>query len=175
MGRRYSRTAIANMRQKRVGIWTDIGTASDKQNLAAATSVLVASLSVSGLALRPFTIVRTRMLLSVQSDQVSAIEEPQGAFAGVVVTDSAVAAGIASIPTPLTESEASWWFWQAWQDMFTFSTGASAQGRQGYQYAIDSKSQRKVGLDDDIAVVLQQASAIGAIIGVEGRILVKLH
>ena len=40
---------------------------------------------------------------------------------------------------------------------------------------VDSKAMRKVGLDDDLAIVVQQRVAIGAIIAMEGRFLVKLH
>ena len=42
-------------------------------------------------------------------------------------------------------------------------------------FKVDSKAMRKVGLDDDVALVLQQRAAIGVILAVEGRFLVKLH
>ena len=34
---------------------------------------------------------------------------------------------------------------------------------------------RKVGIDDDIAMVLEQQSAQGTFVAVEGRFLIKFH
>ena len=76
--------------------------------LAGSTTTLFASLSAAALLLRPFTVLRTRIELLFESDQQSASERPSGLFGQIVVSDSAAAAGAASIPSPLANPEADW-------------------------------------------------------------------
>ncbi len=138
---------------------------------------LVASLSASALLLRPFTVVRTHLGIHLTSDQLAAGEFSQGALSIQVVTDSAIAAGIASIPTPLSQPEADYFVFKPVFADFTFldSTGSWDSIGDGVVHWVDSKAMRKVGLDDDIAMVYEQRAAVGAIMAVEGRMLVKLH
>jgi len=53
----------------------------------ASTAVLIATMSASALALRPFTIVRTRGLLNYRSDQAAATEVYGCGFGMAVVSD----------------------------------------------------------------------------------------
>ncbi len=62
-----------------------IGTAGD--------SVLLFSLNAAALALRPFTIVRSRFMAAIRSDHAAAIEHQLGAVGLAVVSDQAVAVG----------------------------------------------------------------------------------
>ena len=48
---------------------------------------IIASLNAAALALRPFTIVRSRFLLSVISDQITASENYVGALGMAIVSD----------------------------------------------------------------------------------------
>jgi len=142
---------------------------------AASSAVLLGSLNAAALALRPFTIIRTRFLATWESDQGATGERPIGSIGLIKVTDSAVAAGVGSIPTPQTEADADWFVYQTMSQSFVFAdaTGFAANGQR--QYEIDSKAMRKVGVDEDVAVVSQEINAVGATVGAFGRILIKLH
>ena len=159
----------------RTKVWIGAGIAQVVITGGAAT--LFSSLNAIALALRPFTILRTRMVISVQSDQVSASEFASGVFSMQVVTDSAVAAGATAVPTPLSETEAAYFVYQPWFTNFVRldATGFQDDNGQGNFWVIDSKAQRKVGLDDDVANIIQVRTATGVNLATEGRILLQLH
>ena len=73
--------------------------------VGANTGVLVSTLNAAALALRPFTVMRTRGIVHWETDQLAASETPFGVVASIVVTESAAAAGAGSIPTPTTEND----------------------------------------------------------------------
>jgi hypothetical protein len=56
------------------------------------------------------TVLRVVGGVSVQSDQSSSAEEQIGAFGLILITDVALAAGIASIPGPVTDVTDDGWF-----------------------------------------------------------------
>jgi len=158
----------------RSNVWVGLGLANT--GVVAATPTLLSSLNAAALALRPFTIVRSRMIISITSDQVAASEFVQGAFGGLVVKETASSAGVGSIPTPLTETNADWHIYQGFVNDFTFVSAVGVLESTGSQSAwvIDSKSMRKVGIDDDCVHVVENR-ANGFNIAIEGRMLVKLH
>ena len=156
----------------RTSIWIGANLASSSQ--AASTSVLLGSLSAAALALRPFTVVRSRLLFMYSSDQSSAIETPLAELGLIVVSDQAVAAGIGSIPDPTADTDADWFVYESAGLKFDFTTGT------GYRIAsvtrdINSKAMRKVGPNQDIAIVGTNAAAVGGTFTLRGRMLVKLH
>ena len=57
-------------------IWLFIGYPTDKVTIAAGSATLLATLNAAALALRPFTVMRTRLRLWIGSDQTVASEEP---------------------------------------------------------------------------------------------------
>ena len=120
--------------------------------ISASSSVLVATLNAAALALRPFTIVWTRMDVHYSSDQESAAEAPFGALGCIVVKDSASNIGVTAVPTPLTETDSDWYVWQVMAAKIGFVTGVGFS-EMGVRYTIDSKAMRKVGIDDDAVVV----------------------
>jgi len=144
--------------------------------VSASSSTLLGTLNAAALALRPFTIVRTRILIHFNSDQTGAAEFTQAVYSEQVVTDSASAAGIASVPTPITEANADFHVYQPLFQKFIFISGVGVQ-QTGHEqtFMVDSKAMRKVGIDDDLVSVVELRSATGAEISVEGRILIKLH
>ena len=179
MARAFSRARRAPLvvAPKRSSVW--IGTDVQSAAIGGASIALLASLNAAALALRPFTIVRSHYEIVWQSDQVVASESPQGAVGQIVVSDQAVASGAGAIPDPLGNVDASWYLWQALIDTFVFVTGTGWAGgaAAASRYSVDSKAMRKVGINDDIALVAENSTgaAIGAIISVTGRFLVKLH
>ncbi len=172
MARRVSRAPFVRT-ARRQNLWLNINIGDIV--LAGSTSVLLATLNAAALALRPFTIVRSHMQAWYSSDQTGAAETPFGAFGHIVVKDSAAAVGITAIPTPSTDTDADWHVWQGMISDFVFVTGVGFDAQAGVQYPIDSKGMRKVGPDDDLAVVFEQSASVGGNIIVRGRALIKLH
>ena len=158
---------------RRATEWISSAIVSDFATLAAAASVLHQSLAF----LEPATVVRTRGTLWVESDQVAATEFPFGAMGMVVVKNAAAAAGVASVPTPVTEQNDDGWFvWTPFASAFKFVT-ASGFSPQGWsRFDFDSKAQRKVVDGDTIVVVLENSSGTdGLHFLIQFRMLVMLH
>jgi len=172
MARRHGRFIRPPSRTK---MWIGAGVAS--ANVAASSAVLFGSLNAAALLLRPFTILRTHLQVMFTSDQQALGENPFGAFGIIVVSDSAVAAGVASVPTPISEPTADFFVYQGLQSQFIIgdATGFMEHIGDSVGYTIDSKAMRKVGHDDEVAMIFELRSAVGALVGVEGRMLVALH
>ena len=145
--------------------------------IGGASKVLIGSLNAAALALRPFTIIRTRMTLLIRSDQVGSSESPQGAFGMIVAKEQAVAAGAASLPGPGTDTDAQFFVHEPWIVNFTLLTAAGFEGSEGVMITVDSKAMRKVGPNEDIITISENlaSAAIGAVHRHQGRMLVKLH
>ncbi len=143
--------------------------------VAGSSASLYSSYNAAALAFRPFTIIRTRLLVHFESDQVAAIEKPSGAFGGIVVKEDAQAIGITAIPTPISDTDAEWAFFQGMTTSFTFITGVGFDADSGSRYIIDSKAMRKVGINETYVTVVENRIAVGSITSVEGRQLIKLH
>ena len=176
MARRFSRSRFIRP-APRTKMW--IGNTLSVQTVAANTAVLLGVLSASALLLRPFTILRTRVLVGWSTDNTTGSEEPTGVYGEIVVTDSASAAGVASIPDPITEPTAAWFIYQPLLEKITTVTAVGIQrgGGGGYnQYMVDSKSMRKVGPDDDIVSIgVNNNASHGALLVTVGRQLIQLH
>ena len=175
MARRPSRGRFVRP-APRTKMW--IGSGVGVTTVSSATTVLVSSLSAGALLLRPFTILRTRMEISVFSDQAAASETALGSYGEIIVTEAASAAGIGSIPNPSGISgdpEADWYLWQALSYRFVHQTSVGQLGDALTHYTIDSKAMRKVGPDDDAVAVYDNELTPGLSIVTNGRQLVQLH
>ncbi len=147
-------------------------------NLAGANSALiVTSLSAGALALRPFTVVRTRGVWGFFSDQVAADEDQQVAYGGIVVSDEAVAVGITAVPTPVEQDSSSWLFYDMAFQRFEQQSAVGIQPNMIPQrYVVDSKSMRKVEEGQDLIDIIQNgSSAEGANVVMYTKTLIKLH
>ncbi len=144
-------------------------------NVAAGTTgVLLGTLNAAALALRPFTVVRTRQRLQLESDQVVASEQYRGAYGFIVVSENAAAQGIAAVPKPNTDTDADWFVYEPFAGSFLFISGAGFTEPTGTQHVIDSKAMRKVGVNEDIAIVIE-TTGTGMTVQGNGRFLIKLH
>ena len=171
---RRSRVIVRGRGSDRGSVW--IGVILGPTTVAAATNSLVGVLNAAALALRPFTVMRTRLDVMWASDQVAAIEDPFGFLGCIVVSDQATAAGVASVPAPGTNTDAPFFVHQGMSTLFNFITGVGFEGNSAMHYEINSKAMRKVGNNEDIAFVVSNSnSADGADVHILGRILVKLH
>ena len=93
----------------------------------------------------------------------------------IVVSDEAVAAGAASIPSPISDASSPWFVWQPLESSVVVASGVGFQEPSGRNYEVDSKAMRKVGQGEDIALMVQEDNTFGAIVSVTGRMLFKLH
>ena len=165
-GRGFVRPAARSM------VW--IGAGFVTTAIPASSGVLIATLNAAALALRPFTVVRTRLLVHWRSDQQAASEFIQGVVSFQVVTDVASAGGIGNVPNPIAESNSDFFVYQPLISEMRVIGSAAINFTDG-NHIVDSKSMRKVGDSDDVVVVAENRSALGAQLAVEGRFLVKLH
>ena len=175
MARSFSRPARPARGTRRLTDWGSIGPFTDA--VTGTGTNLVATLNAAGLALRPFTIVRTHLAWSVTSDQTAATEDQQIAVGMAVVSEQAAAAGVGSVPTPITDLGSDLWFlWDYIAASFLFISGVGFSPELAHTRYVDSKAMRKVNADQDLAIVLEApSSSDGMGIHMIGRFLVKLH
>ncbi len=161
------------MRRETLWLFVDHTITTFNQGVA----TLLNSLNAAALAIRPFTIVRTRGLLYITSDQQVATETQLCNYGIAVVFDQAVAIGVTAVPTPVTDSGSDLWFvFEPMMNAFTFGD-ATGFSNEGTKYDIDSRAMRKVE-DGQDAVVVIEAPAVGnggCVVQAFARILIKLH
>ena len=126
-------------------------------NVPANSKVLLASFALSNPGI-DVIILRCIGGISVASDQAAAAEVQIGAFGMILVTDQALAAGIASIPGPFTNGDDDGWFCH--QSFAQQGDLVSGQGIVSGWYPIDTKGKRIVhGEGVSIALVAENAHA----------------
>jgi len=132
--------------------------------LLPATKALVGSVSLSNPGIGE-VVRRTRGVFSVTSDQASLFEQQVGALGFIVVTDTALAQGIVSLPSPATDRNDDGWFvWESFCQIGGNTTGTTigAVGVAAPQvYFFDSKAMRKVEEGYSIAVVVENFGPAG--------------
>ncbi len=96
------------------------------------------------------TVRRTRGLVTLSSDQQAVVEDQEAIFGMGIVSTDAVAAGVASIPGPLSDPE--WGGWFVWIPLLHgFCTSAN---EVQFPMIIDSKAQRIIdGVNETLVVV----------------------
>ena len=169
-GKRFVRGV--NRGARRQTTWLDVPV---QVSTLSAASQLILSLTAEELAKRPFTVIRTRLTVSVQSDQSAGSETGISAIGLCVVSDQALAIGVTAVPTPITDLASDLWLMhQPLISAFLFATAAGFEEPNDRIYEIDSKAMRKVNNDQDLVMVTENSAVGGgAIITVLGRILIK--
>ncbi len=172
MARRFPRS-VQRSTNRRQTTWSGLPSGTDKVAVPAASAVLLSQLDASDLALRPFTVIRTRGRVLVKVDQTVGNEEPQLVLGMMVVSDSAGALGITAILDPVSNPDGEWILYE---DMPIGITPDGDGNIVDNVFEFDSKAMRKVGHDEDVVLVVGNRSAAdGAFIIVSGRVLFKLH
>ena len=140
--------------------------------IGATQVVLNQSFSTTTLARRPFTIVRTRGFIFVQSDQVAALEEQIIGMGMSVVSEQAIAVGVTAVPDPYADLGSDLFFVHK-----IGMKGMESNGDlRGAYWEFDSKAMRKVEDGQDVAVVIRNiSSAFGADFFIVFRMLIKTH
>ncbi len=176
MARRFHGVRSRLVSSGRKTFWLS-GTVAQTALAAGGTAVLVSALNAAALALRPFTVVRTRGYWSVFSDQLSANEDQVAHYGSIVVSDEAVAIGVTAVPTPVTSDSSSWIHFDGAAQRLTFSSAVGfAPNAAPERYVIDSKSMRKVEEGQDLIEVVQSATiSEGLFITTYTKALIKLH
>ena len=106
MARRDFRRGAVAIRKSRETTWFQF------QPLEVATvagGIIMFSLNAAALALRPFTIVRSRFEVALRSDIAGGSEIQRAAYGIAVVSDQALAVGVTAVPTPITDMGSNLW------------------------------------------------------------------
>ena len=126
------------------------------------------------------TIVRLRGQLAISISTATAVLDGfRGAFGIGVVSLPAFTAGIASVPTPLTEQDDDNWLYHQY---FSVIAGSSAgetwanSGSASFRTEVDSKAMRKLGIDKVIysAIEVVETGTSDLDVSFDSRVLVKL-
>ncbi len=176
MARNFRNTGlIRSPRSKRQTGWDLSVSSTSFVTIAANTKVALAVFNSAALAeVGPGTIVRTRGLLAVKTDQISAAEAQIGAFGIGFVNSVAGQLGVTALPGPSTEITWDGWFvLQPILQNFAFGTAVGFDPDHAVQYPIDSKAMRKYDVDENLAVMVQNDAATGFDIAIYIRFLVK--
>ena len=158
---------------RRETLWIEISTVEATLG-GAPTAVLANSLNAAALALRPFTVVRTRGIFFARSDQNIAGETYMADLGLCVVSDQAAAIGVTAVPTPATDKGSDLFFvYEQLISRHFFGTSVGVN-EQGISKQFDSKAMRKVNDDQDLVLVLEN-EINGVVTATSGRLLIKLH
>ena len=164
--------------RRRETVWL-FGTAFNQTLAATTTAALVLSLNAAALALRPFTVIRTRGILHISSDQSGASQDFGASYGEAIVSDQASAIGVTAVPTPTVDNGSDLWFvYEFLMGRFTFGSAASFI-ENTISRVVDSKAMRKVEDGQDLVAVVEGPgaglTADGSIIRGFTRTLIKLH
>jgi len=161
MARGVLRQRLAAAR-KRQTLWT--GGALALQQLAGGTAgfaTLISEATFANLG-RP-TVIRIRGQLHAQMDRSAEVAEDKATvITGIAMVESrAVAAGIASLPTPGTQTDFPW-MWIGVQTLASPTTLTEAEGDMRFQRIdVDAKAMRKANPSMALVLVTQVDSVIG--------------
>ena len=127
--------------------------------IAPSTKVLLGSIILSNANIDE-TILRTVGVLGVMSDQQAASEDIIGAVGFIRVSDTALAAGVASVPGPVTDvADDGWFVYIPIAQSVAFQSAVGVNYDFATQYNFDSKAKRRIEEGMSIAIVAENASA----------------
>ncbi len=162
--------------QRRESLW--LASVWTNNTLANLGTNLLLQLNAAALALRPFTVVRTRGYLHIASDQIANIENQAIGYGVIVVSEQASGAGVASVPTPISEPQSDWHVFESLASRFVISSAVGIDAAAGVGKEFDSKAMRKVDLGEDLITVLEVPDtgfSESVVIRTYQRALIKLH
>ena len=143
-------------------------------NIAGNSKVLLASFAAAQLdPVAPATVVRTRMMFVVSSDQEAADENQLGVMGFSFQNDVARALGVTGLAGPGTDFNYDWFVYQPIAQQVRFLSAIGVEPHWSTQYVIDSKAQRKFTGGDALVIVVENLGTAGFDVAIEGRILIK--
>ena len=123
------------------------------------------------------TLIRTRGMLGIQSDQSGALEDQLVAFGIGVVSAQAVSVGITAIPHPGTDAAWGGWLYHTFLfATYLFISGVGSEPQFMTSHVIDSKAMRKTGDEERLVMVVENTHAShGFRFANSERLLSKVH
>ena len=125
----------------------------------------------------PLTIVRTRGIVTVKTDQFAASEDQIGALGIAVVNSTAAALGVTAVPGPMSDESSDLFFvYEMFGNTFQLGSAVGFRPDQGITRVIDSRAMRKATAEEDIVVVWENGvngNATSVLVNL--RTLFKLH
>ena len=114
--------------------------------------------------LTELTIIRLRGIFNVfLTSGTASLDGYDGACGICVVSENAAAAGVAAVPSPVTDVAWDGWFWHQFFSLkvltTTFADGVNGAAAQA-KFEVDSKAMRKMNITDVIIAVLE-ATEVG--------------
>ena len=108
------------------------------------------------------TVLRTRGLLSIRSDQEGIDEEVNGALGLAVVSEDAFGIGVTAVPTPIADiGSDAWLMWMPFSHAFRFAAAVGLNEPIQSMFTIDSKAMRKFHADERVVVVIENEPTVG--------------
>ncbi len=161
-------------RMRRETLWQRLG--STRTTLAAGTPVLFTGFNATILGLRPFTIIRSRGVLHISSDQIAAPESYLAHLSFAIVSEEAFAIGVTAVPTPETDDSDLFFLFETVAGRLQFGD-ATGFASEGTFKEYDSRAMRKMEVGQQISIVEENAGAPfgGCLLTTTGRLLLKLH
>jgi len=124
----------------------------------------------------PATLVRSRGVFAVSSDQSITDETQIGSIGFAVVSQEAATVGITAVPVPSTAVlDERWFFIEGFIHNFAVQTAVGLDAMAGHQHIIDSRAMRKLNGGDSLVIVVENTAAFGFDIAVYVRFLLKQH
>ncbi len=172
--RKFNQGSVV-VRSRRQTDWSILVIPVGTTNIAGNSKVLAASITAAALdAITPFTIVRTRGILSVGSDQRAATENQLGSLGIGLVNEVARALGVTALPGPSSQATDNRWFvHQFYSQRLSVTTDIGVEPNFFTQYVIDSKAMRKVTFDQGLVFMFENTAATGHDIFLSLRMLIK--
>ena len=175
MARRYGGARARFISSGRKTFWLG-GIFSQSQRVGSLSASVMTTLNAGALALRPFTIVRTRGYIHITSDQVAASEDYSGVYAHSVVSVVAAGVGATAVPTPVTNSDGTFHVYEPFASDFQIQSAVGFEDASGLHIPFDSRAMRKVEEGEDLISVVESSTvSTGFLITAFARTLIKLH
>ena len=176
MARQFRRRTFPQSQRRKTDWFGGVSTTFDVNALASGVAAIISSIDTRvGLTpFAPYTITRVRGLLTIGTQATTAGLNPHGAFGICVVNGEAFDAGVASVPTPFSESFDDRWLYHMYFAVMQQGGGASTRSEYA-SYEIDSKGQRKVDTGDVVLFMIENGSSVDSLQFIfNARTLLKL-
>ncbi len=122
------------------------------------------------------TITRMRGTLEVHSDQNSATEDQVLVVGAMVVNEDAFGAGAASIPGPISDPGADWFWYQPSMRRFLNATTVGQDANFAMEYVVDAKAKRILEPDEVLVFMAETGTqSEGVTISAIIRILTQVR
>ncbi len=143
--------------------------------LAGNASALIATLVLDNPGIDE-THIRTVGLLTIRSDQVAADESQNGAIGMIVVSDTAAAAGVTSLPSPMSNIDSDGWLLHVpYLQHLNAGDDTGLVPNFSTQYHFDTKAKRIIQDGYAIAMIIQNDSATGIVFSLIMRTLTMVR